>query len=212
VTNKMKVITWVDKQGRYRITSPAYDSLAKERGFTEDEAIAFVWDKIVNAETRDKDGNVVSKYGITIDHPHFLVEDVDQRTKLAECCGNYFRYGALMRPNREGFLKPDGSPVLVRDARDGAWEMDTDGLPKVNMAKARGVHMDCIRECRNEELVKKDLESLRAIEAGDTDAQSTIATEKQTLRDIPQTFDLTTDNDTPEELKAKWPTELPARE
>jgi len=32
------------------------------------------------------------------------------------------------------------------------------------------------------------------------------------LRDIPATFDLTTDVDTPEKLKAKWPTELPARE
>ena len=63
---------------------------------------------------------------------------------------------------------------------------------------------------RNAELVKLDLPSLRAMEAGDTSAQSTIATEKQTLRDIPQTFDLTTD--TPELLKAKWPSELPARE
>jgi hypothetical protein len=90
--------------------------------------------------------------------------------------------------------------------------MDTDGTPKVNMAKARGVHMDTIRVVRDAELVKKDLSSLLAIEAGDTSSQSTIATEKQTLRNIPQTFDLTTDNDTPEELKAKWPSELPARE
>ena len=88
--------------------------------------------------------------------------------------------------------------------------MDTDGRPKVNMAKARGVHMDCIRVCRNAELVKLDVPALRAVEAGDTSAQSTIATEKQVLRDIPQTFDLTTD--TPEQLKAKWPAELPARE
>jgi hypothetical protein len=88
--------------------------------------------------------------------------------------------------------------------------MDTDGTPKVNMAKARGVHMDKIRVVRDTELVKKDLVSLLAIEAGDTSAQSTIATQKQVLRDIPQTFDLTTD--TPEQLKTKWPTELPARE
>jgi hypothetical protein len=50
---------------------------------------------------------------------------------------------------------------------------------------------------------------LRAIEAGDTAAQSTIGTEKQTLRDIPATFDITTNVDTPEQLKAKWPVELP---
>jgi len=77
-----------------------------------------------------------------------------------------------------------------------------------DMPHARGIHMDRIRTVRNAELVKKDLASLRAIEAGDTSAQSTIAAEKQTLRDIPQTFDLTTPNDTPEELKAMWPAEL----
>jgi len=39
-----------------------------------------------------------------------------------------------------------------------------------------------------------------------------VATKKQTLRDIPATFDITTGVDTPEKLKAKWPDELPARE
>ena len=80
----------------------------------------------------------------------------------------------------------------------------------VNMTKARVIHMDAIRVVRNAELAAKDITFMRAVEAGDTSAQSTIATEKQTLRDIPQTFDLTTD--TPEQLKARWPSELPARE
>jgi hypothetical protein len=80
----------------------------------------------------------------------------------------------------------------------------------VNMPKARAIHLDAIRVVRNAELVKKDLTFMRAVEAGDASAQSTIATEKQVLRDIPQTFDLTTD--TPEQLKALWPAELPARE
>ena len=89
---------------------------------------------------------------------------------------------------------------------------DTGSAIQVNMEKARVVHMDKIRVIRNAELVKKDLPSLRAIEAGDTDAQATLATEKQVLRDLPTTFDITTDVDTPEKLKAKWPAELPARE
>jgi len=114
--------------------------------------------------------------------------------------GAYFRYAG----------KPDANGR--HDAQDGAWEMDTDGTPKVNMVKARAVHMDKIRVARNAELVKKDLTSLRAVEDADTDAQATIKAEKQTLRDIPATFDLTTDVDTPEKLKAKWPTELPERE
>ena len=80
----------------------------------------------------------------------------------------------------------------------------------VDVTKARAIHLTEIRRVRNEELVAKDITFMRAVEAGDTSAQSTIATEKQVLRDIPQTFDLTTD--TPEQLKALWPTELPARE
>ena len=82
----------------------------------------------------------------------------------------------------------------------------------VDMTKARAIHLDEIRRVRNEELVKEDVTFMRAVEAEDTDAQATIKTKKQTLRDIPATFDITTDVDTPEKLKAKWPTELPARE
>jgi hypothetical protein len=82
----------------------------------------------------------------------------------------------------------------------------------VNMTKARAIHLAQIRRVRNAELVKEDITFMRAVEAGDTDTQATIATKKQTLRDIPATFDITTGVDTPEQLKAKWPTELPARE
>ena len=77
---------------------------------------------------------------------------------------------------------------------------------KINMEKARGIQMDKIREMRNKELAKKDIEYMKAIEADDGSATS-IASEKQALRDTPQTFDLTTDS--PEELKEKWPEGLP---
>jgi hypothetical protein len=82
----------------------------------------------------------------------------------------------------------------------------------VNMTKARTIQMDAIRAERNKELAAKDITFMRAVEDADTDAQATIKAEKQVLRDLPATFDITTDVDTPEELKAKWPTELPARE
>ena len=82
----------------------------------------------------------------------------------------------------------------------------------VDMTKARAIHLEEIRRVRNEELVKEDVTFMRAVEDGDTDTQATIKTKKQTLRDLPATFDITTDVDTPEKLKAKWPTELPARE
>jgi len=89
-----------------------------------------------------------------------------------------------------------------------AWECPT-GSIQVNMPKARIIHMDVIRKVRNAELAKLDIPFMRAVETGDTGAQATIAVEKQTLRDIPQTFDLTAR--TPQQLKEKWPTELPAR-
>ena len=47
---------------------------------------------------------------------------------------------------------------------------------------------------------------MKALEADDGSA-ATVAAEKKALRDIPQTFDLTTD--TADELKAKWPEGLP---
>ena len=72
----------------------------------------------------------------------------------------------------------------------------------VNMSKARGIQMDKIREVRNNELTKKDIEFMKALEADDGSHRA-IAVEKQVLRDIPQTFDLTTD--TPEQLKELWP-------
>ena len=73
----------------------------------------------------------------------------------------------------------------------------------VNMSKARGIHMDRIRQVRNKELANLDVPFMKALEDEDTDVQATLKVKKQELRDIPQTFDLTTD--TPEELKSKWP-------
>jgi len=89
-----------------------------------------------------------------------------------------------------------------------SWEC-SGGTVHCNMDKARGIHLTEIRRVRNGELVKEDIMFMRAVEAGDTDAQATIKTKKQILRDIPQTFDLTTENDTPDELKQKWPEGLP---
>jgi len=76
----------------------------------------------------------------------------------------------------------------------------------INMPKARGIQMDKIREVRNKELSKKDIEFMKALEADDG-SSTAIAAEKQALRDIPQTFDLTTE--TPEQLNELWPEGLP---
>jgi hypothetical protein len=105
---------------------------------------------------------------------------------------------------------PGGSVSEENDYFFDCWEW-SDAVV-VNMTKARALHMDVIRKARDIELVKLDVPWMKAVEAGNTSDQATIAARKQTLRDIPATFDITTGVDTPEKLKAKWPTELPARE
>ena len=82
----------------------------------------------------------------------------------------------------------------------------------VNMTKARAIHLEAIRKVRNEELAKEDINLMIANESGTSSEQDAVKAKKQTLRDLPAAFDITTDVDTPEKLKAKWPTELPARE
>ena len=82
----------------------------------------------------------------------------------------------------------------------------------VDMTKARAIHLEEIRKVRNKELAKEDINMMIANESGTSSAQDAVKAKKQTLRDLPTTFDITTDVDTPEKLKAKWPTELPARE
>ena len=77
-----------------------------------------------------------------------------------------------------------------------------------NMVKARQIHMDNIRLVRDRELVKLDVLWLQAQETANLIEQQRIVTEKQRLRDIPQTFDLS-GYVSPATLKAAWPTALP---
>jgi hypothetical protein len=106
---------------------------------------------------------------------------------------------------------PGGSVSVENDYFFDAWEWDGSAVV-VNMARGREIHLAEIRRVRDEELVKLDVPWMKAVEAGDTDAQATIKGQKETLRNLPATFDITTDVDTPEQLKSKWPSELPARE
>ena len=82
----------------------------------------------------------------------------------------------------------------------------------VDMTKARAIDLEEIRKVRNKELAKEDINMMIANESGTSSEQDAVKAKKQTLRDLPSTFDITTDVGTPEQLKAKWPTELPARE
>ena len=96
---------------------------------------------------------------------------------------------------------------VSREFRD-AWVKPPVGPPTVNMPKAHPIHMGRIRAVRDIELTKLDVEYMRADESGNQTEKARIGTLKQSLRGIPQTFDLEGYN-TPEELSAAWPTNLP---
>jgi hypothetical protein len=78
-----------------------------------------------------------------------------------------------------------------------AWTRCPVNKIKVDMDKARVIHMGRIREARNDRLAELDKRKYGA----EYDA------ERQALRDLPETFDLTKAA-TPEELKALIPEEL----
>ena len=55
----------------------------------------------------------------------------------------------------------------------------------INMNKAKDIWRSKIRSERNEELLKLDVEYMRALESGDTQQQSVITNKKNALRDAP---------------------------
>jgi hypothetical protein len=90
----------------------------------------------------------------------------------------------------------DGGMVEDRYFRN-AWKSEG-GKLAVDMEKARDVQMDKIRFARDQELEVLDKETLKGID---------VQAEKQVLRDIPQTFDLTV-AETLDDLRDLWPEEL----
>lgn len=93
-----------------------------------------------------------------------------------------------------------------RTFRD-AWVRDMTPGPMaatVDMAKARSIHMGRIREARNARLPNLDVSLSRAVGRSDQMEVQRIEAERQALRDLPQTFDLSGAT-TPDDLAALWP-------
>jgi len=117
----------------------------------------------------------------------------------------------------DDFLE-DGTKQLTIDTQPPDWRgyfkmiIPDDQLAWVHtypdMDKAREVHMKKIRTARDKALVALDVPFMRAVEDGDTAEQGRLKTEKQTLRDIPITFELSSFTD-PESLMNSWPEGLP---
>jgi hypothetical protein len=114
-------------------------------------------------------------------------------------------------------VPPHARPsAYVMDPRDvpqdrtfrDAWRKPPQGGPVgVDMDEARKIHMQTIREKRDEMLTELDIESLRAVEDGDGQKAFDVAAKKKALRDLPDNIDLSSLT-TPEELKNFLPAEL----
>jgi hypothetical protein len=85
------------------------------------------------------------------------------------------------------------------DAYD--FDADSETGTKINIERAKAVHLNRFRAVRTPKLQKLDIEYMKALEAGDTAKTAEIAAEKQALRDVT----LTPLPDDFEGIKATWP-------
>jgi hypothetical protein len=84
-----------------------------------------------------------------------------------------------------------------------AWKREGESVI-VDMPAASEIHMNRIREVRDKKLAELDIEYMRADEVNDGQLKAQLASQKQALRDLPETFNLSVAT-TPEELSAMWP-------
>ena len=92
-----------------------------------------------------------------------------------------------------------------RDFR-GAWSLSGKVISE-DMTKAKELFKDKIREKRQPLLEAEDVVYMKALEAGDSSAQTASAEKKKSLRDAPAAQAIT-DADTIAKLKAAWDTSL----
>ena len=102
----------------------------------------------------------------------------------------------------------DASTATVPSDRHfrGAWSLNGSVISE-DMDSARAIFRDKVREVRNPKLTALDADYMKALEDGDTAAQSAIATVKQSLRDAPAAAAIDSASDIAA-LKAAWDADL----
>jgi hypothetical protein len=102
---------------------------------------------------------------------------------------------------------PEGVEYKIVDSLDidndyfNAYEFDAETGVKVNIEKAKAIHLDKFRAARAPKLAKLDVEYMKAVEANDEAKKSAVAADKQALRDVT----LTTLPEDIAGIKATWP-------
>lgn len=102
---------------------------------------------------------------------------------------------------------PAGVEYKIVDSVDidndyfNAYEFDAELGAKVNIDKAKAIHLDKFRAARKPKLDKLDIEFMKAVEVNDEAKKSAIIAEKIALRDVT----LTELPDDLEGIKSTWP-------
>ena len=102
---------------------------------------------------------------------------------------------------------PEGVEYKIVDSVDidndyfNAYEFDAELGAKVNIEKAKAIHLDKFRADRKPKLDKLDIDFMKAVEANDESAKAAIIADKIALRDVT----LTPLPDNLEGIKATWP-------
>ncbi len=105
----------------------------------------------------------------------------------------------------------DGNTISASDATvpsdrhfRGAWTLSGKTISE-DLAVAKTIFKDKVREARKPLLEAEDVVYMKALEAGDSSAQSASVAKKKALRDAPAAKAIT-DADTIAKLKAAWDT------
>ena len=102
---------------------------------------------------------------------------------------------------------PEGVEYKIVESVDidndyfNAYEFDAETGAKVNIEKAKAIHLDKFRSARSPKLAKLDIEFMKAVEANDEEKKTEIVAAKQALRDVT----LTPLPDDLVGIKATWP-------
>ena len=91
--------------------------------------------------------------------------------------------------------------VSIDNEYFNAYEFDAETGAKVNIEKAKPIHLDKFRVARAPKLQKLDIDFMKAVEVGDESKKAEIIAAKQALRDVT----LTQLPDDLAGIKATWP-------
>ena len=133
---------------------------------------------------------------------------------MAQYLENKYRVGdrimATYIVDKDNVTSVEASGVTKPSDRHfrNAWILNSDkDVITENMAAAKILMRDKIRDARSGLLAALDVEYMKALEAGNSSAQTEAKNKKQALRDAPAASDIA-DARTISQLKAAWPTSI----